>query len=115
MAQPPSEGGIAVERGQFAEQLAGAGKQDGMAVYQRLMGEIAGQGGFADAVRSDQHGIGRVLQEVERHQRLEGRPVDGGGPVPVEVAQRFEAPDMRALKAALQAAAGAFVLLPLDE
>jgi hypothetical protein len=36
-------------------------------MYQRLMGEIPGQGGFADAVRADQHGIGGVLQEVQRH------------------------------------------------
>src|SRR5208282_6187142 len=34
---------------------------------------------------------------------------------PVEVAQGLEAADMRALKATLEAAAGAFVLLPLDE
>ena len=83
-----------------------------MAVDHRLMGEIAGQGGFADAVRADQHGIGCVLEEVEGHQRLEGSPVDRGGPVPIEVAQRFEAADMGALKAPLEAAAGAFVLFP---
>ena len=86
-----------------------------MAVDHRLMGEITGQGGFADAIRADQHGVGRVLEEVEGHQRFEGCPVDGGGPVPVEVAQGFEATDMCALKATLEATAGPFFLLPFDQ
>src|SRR5271165_3747837 len=79
-----------------------------MAVDQRLMGKIAGQGGFADSVWADQQGVCRVLKELEGHQRLEGRPVDRGGPVPLEVAQGFEAPDTGALDAPLKAAAGAF-------
>src|SRR5258708_36810149 len=83
-----------------------------MTVDHRLMSEVAGQGGFADAVRADQHGVGCVLEEVEAHQRLESSPVDRRGPVPVEVAQRVEAADMGALKATLDAAPGAVVLFP---
>src|SRR5208337_2936590 len=74
VAQASAQGGVAVERGEFAEQLARAGEQHGMAVDQRFMGEIAGQGGFADAVRADQQGVGGILQKLEGHQRLEGRP-----------------------------------------
>src|SRR4029077_704060 len=115
MPQAAAQGGIAVERGQFTEQLAGGRKQNSMTVDDRLMGEIARQGGFADTVRANQHGVGCVLEEVEAHQRLEGSPIDRGGPVPVEVAQGFEAADMGALKAPLEAAAAAFVLFPADE
>src|ERR1700749_3027808 len=115
MSQPAAQSGIAVERGQFTEQLAGGGEQNSVTVDHRLMGEIARQGGFADAVRANQHGVGCVLEEVEAHQRLEGSPVDRRGPVPVEVAQRFEATDMGALKAPLEAATGTFILFPADE
>src|ERR1700733_8383701 len=94
MSQPAAQGGIAVERGQFTEQLAGGGEQNSMTVDHRLMCEIAGQGGFTDAVWANQHGVGCVLEEV---------------------AQGFEAADMGALKAALEAAAGAFILFPADE
>src|ERR1700684_3831851 len=107
MSQPAAQGGIAVERGQFTEQLAGGGEQNSMTVDHRLMCEIAGQGGFTDAVWANQHGVGCVLEEVEAHQRLEGSPIDRRGPAPIEVAQGFEAADMGALKAALEAAAGA--------
>ena len=47
-------------------------------------------------LRADQDGVGGILEEVERHQGIEGGPVDGGGPVPVEVAQRLEAADRAA-------------------
>src|SRR5271166_7005213 len=79
------------------------------------MGEIAGQGGFTNAVRPDQQGVGCVVEKVESHQRLEGPAIDGGRPTPVEVAQWFEAADMRALEATLEAASGAFFVLPVDQ
>ena len=58
MPEPPTERSIVVQRRQFAEQLAGGGEQHGVAVDQRLMSEIAGQGRFAEAVPTDEDGIG---------------------------------------------------------
>jgi hypothetical protein len=37
------------------------------------------------------------------------------GHAPIEVAERFEAPDMSVLEAALQASTSALLLLPFDE
>jgi hypothetical protein len=39
--QAPAQGGIAVERGELAEQLAGAGEQHGVTVDQGLVGDVA--------------------------------------------------------------------------
>ena len=72
MAQAAAQRGIAVERAEVAEQLAGAGEQDRVAVDQRLMGDVLRQGRLADAVRTDDDDIGGLLEEVERHQRLDG-------------------------------------------
>ena len=115
MPQAAAQGGIAVERGELAEQLAGAGEQHGVTVDHRLMGDVAGEGGFADPVGADQDGVGCVLEEVERHQRLEGCAVAAFGPVPIEVAERLETSDMSGAQAALEASASAFLLLPVDQ
>ena len=56
-----------------------------------------------------------VGEEVERHQRLEGGAVAALGPGPVEVGERLEAADMGGAQAALEAAAGALLLLPIDQ
>ena len=59
--------------------------------------------------------VGGVLEEVERHQRLEGGAVTAFGPGPIEVADGFEAADMGLLEATLQAAAGPLLLLPIEQ
>ena len=79
------------------------------------MGEIARQRGLADAVGADQHDVGRLLEEVERHQAFEGGPIGAGGPGPIEVAERLEAPDVGTSKATLQAAPGSPLLFPVEQ
>ena len=94
MTQPAAQSGIAVERAEIAEQLAGAGEQHGVARDQCLMGDVLGDHRLADAVRADEHDVGGVVEELERHQRVDGGAVAALGPGPVEVAERFEAADM---------------------
>ena len=79
---------------------------------QRLVGDVLRQGGLADAVGADQDDVGGLLEEVERHQRLDGGAVAALGPGPVEVAERFEAADPRLVQPPLQAAAVAFLFFP---
>ena len=115
MAQAATQRGIAVERAEIAQQLARAGEQDRVPLDQRLVGDVLGQGRLADAVGTDDDDIGGLLEEVERHQRLDGGAVAALGPVPVEVAQRLEAADMGGLQPTLQAAAGALLLFPVEQ
>ena len=115
MAQPAAQSGIAVERGEIAKHLARAGEHDGVALDHGLMGDIPRQGGLAGAVWAAEHGIGGFLEEAQLHQRFDAGAVASFGPVPVEVAQGFEAADMRGFQAALQAAAGAFLFFPSEQ
>src|SRR5258708_19691541 len=79
------------------------------------MGNILRQGRFADSVWADQDCVGGVVEEFERHQGFDGGLVAFLWPRPIEVAQRFEAADMRIFEAALQAAASALLLLPFHQ
>src|ERR1700688_2161097 len=115
MTQASAQGGVAVERGEIAEQLPGAGEQYGVSVDQRVMGDVARECRFADPVGTDHDDVGSVLEEVERHQGFEGRAVAAFRPCPIEVADGLEAADMSRAQSAFQAAAGALLLLPVDE
>ena len=115
MAQAAAQRGIAVERAEVAEQLSGGGEQHGVAGDQRLVGDVLCQGGLADAVGADQDDVGGLLEEVERHQRLDRGTIAAFGPAPVEVAERLEATDPRLLQPPLQAAAVAFLFLPAQQ
>ena len=44
MTKAPAQGGVAVQSGEFAEQLTGRGKQHGVAVNDRMVGDVARQG-----------------------------------------------------------------------
>ena len=49
------------------------------------MGDVLGNRGLADAICPDDDGVGRVIEEAEGHQGLDGGAVTFG-PGPVEVA-----------------------------
>src|SRR6516164_6477467 len=78
------------------------------------MGNVLRQGRFADSVGADQDCVGGIVEEFERHQGIDGGLVAFLSPRPIEVAQRFEAADMRIFEAALQAATCSLLLLPFD-
>ena len=115
MKQSAPQGGITVARTKIAEQLARAGEQNVVSLDQRLMGDVLGNGRLADTVWADQHDVGGVFEELQRHQRVDGGPIAAFGPRPVEVAKRFEAADMHGEQPAFQTAAGAFLLLPAEQ
>src|SRR5262245_50610472 len=93
MAQPPAQCGVAVTRSEFAYDVAGRCKQQGMAVANGWLVNILGDHRFAEAVGRDKDHVASVLEELERHQPLDSTSVTLLGPGPIEVAQRFEAPD----------------------
>ena len=59
--------------------------------------------------------VGGVLEELKRHQRINGGAVAAFRPAPVEVAQRLESADMGGAQSAFQAAAGALPFLPAQQ
>src|SRR4051794_25143430 len=85
-----------------------------MALDQGLVGDVLCQHRLADAVRADQHDVGGLAKELERHQRIDAEAIAALGPIPVEVAERLEATDMSRAQPSLQAAAGALLLLPAE-
>ena len=82
---------------------------------ERLIGEIARQRSLADAIGSNQHGVGAFVEEVEGREGFESGAVAALGPTPIEVAERFEAADAGVLEPAFQAAAGALGLFPIEQ
>ena len=70
---------------------------------------------LADTVRSDQHDVGGVVDEVEGHQIRHGGLVALLGPIPVEVGQGFEPTDVRRVQSSLQTALLALTFFPLQQ
>ena len=60
MAQAALQGGIAVQRAEIAQQLAGAGEQHSVTVDHCLMGDVLRKHRLADAVRADKHDDQRI-------------------------------------------------------
>ena len=79
------------------------------------MSDIAGQRRFANAVGDDQNDVARGLQEIELHQFFDQRLIALRGPGPVEIAQGFEATDMRSAETTFETTPGPFVFFPLDQ
>jgi hypothetical protein len=79
------------------------------------MSNVLGDHGFSDAVWPSENGISDFAEEVEGHEVFDGGAVALGGPVPVEITQRFEASDVSVPETAFQASAGTLLLLPLDQ
>jgi len=79
------------------------------------MRDILSDERLADSIRANQDDVGGLLEKVERHERFNGRTVTALGPLPVEVAERFEAADMGLFRATLQTAAGAFLFFPVEK
>ena len=100
-AQPVFESDGAVDGGEFAEQLSGAGEDGSVALDHSLMRDVLGDHGFADAVWPSENGIGVLADEVEGHEFLDSSAVALYRPVPVEVAQGLEPADAGSPEAAL--------------
>jgi hypothetical protein len=80
MAQPAPQSGIAVQRAEIAEQLARAGEQNIEPLERRLMGDVLRDRRFTDTVWPNQHDVGGVLEELQRHQRIDDGPITAFGP-----------------------------------
>ena len=81
----------------------------------RLVRDVLGDHRLAQALGGDQDEVAAGGEEVEAERGLDDGAVDGGGPGPVEGVHRGEATEATAEQAPLEAAAGAFLLLDLDE
>jgi hypothetical protein len=57
------------------------------------MGDVLRQHRFADPIRTDQHDIAGVIEELERHQPLDSGAVASFRPSLVEVVDRLEPAD----------------------
>ena len=70
---------------------------------------------FPNAVGPDEDHVRGVFQKLEGHERLNGAAIAPPGPLPVELAERFETPEQRALEPVFEAPAHSLVFLPLQE
>ncbi len=113
-AQPAGERDGGILRGEIVQHVGGEGKARAVAVQDRLVGEILEQHGLAQAVGADQHHVGRLGEEGEREQLLDGAAVALGGPAPVEVGDGLEGAQAGVIEAALERAAGAFGLFDVE-
>jgi hypothetical protein len=95
--------------------LAGAGEQHGVPLDQCPVGDVLRDGRFPDAVRANQNDVGGVVEELQRHRRVDGGPIATLWPGPVEIAKRFEPAEMGRAGAPLQTATGAFLFLPAEQ
>jgi hypothetical protein len=64
---------------------------------------------------AEEDDVGGIQDEAQAHQLLDGRAVALGRPVPIAVGQGFEAPQVGVAQAPFQAAAGAFLLFPIEQ
>jgi hypothetical protein len=71
------------------QHVGGESEAGRVAMQDRLMQEVFGEHRLADAVRTDQHDVGRLLDEAQGEEFLDERPVALGGPAPVEVRHRI--------------------------
>src|SRR5262249_2833064 len=101
-AQAPAQCGIALERGEIAEHVTVGGEQHGMSGGGGLGGEVLGAHRLARAVGRDQDDVAWLLEELERHQRLDRPTIALPGPSPIEVAQGLEGSDMGLCQAPLE-------------
>jgi hypothetical protein len=102
-------------RGQIVQHVGGEREAGGVAVQDRLMKEILRDHRFADAVRTDQHDIGRLLDEVQGEELFDQRPVALGRPAPVEADHRIVLLEPDGLQTSAQAAPRALGFLDLQQ
>ena len=86
-------------------------KRGGEAVEHGVVEEVFREHRLSDPVRSDEHDVGRVVDEGKREQLLDERSVDAFGPVPVEVGDGLEGADARVGSGVVQES-GVFVRGP---
>ena len=115
MAQAVTQGGVAVGAGQFVEHVAGGGEQDGVAGEQGLVGEILGDHGLADAVGADQDDVGGSARKSQAHSSSMAARSLCVGQCQSKSARGLKRAEASVAQTAFQAAAGAFLLFPVDQ
>jgi hypothetical protein len=70
---------------------------------------------LAETLRSDDHDVAGAVEEFETDRRIDGVAVDALGPGPVELGDRFEAAELTAFEAAVEAVLGALAKLGLRD
>ena len=98
-----AQGRVAVGAGRLVERPCGARERHGVAGAHGAIGDVARRHRLARAVGADPDRMGRGAQEVQPHRLLDGRALALGGPLPVEVGQRLEAPEVGVTRAARRA------------
>jgi len=115
VAEAALEAACRVLRGKVEQELSGGDEQDGVAGEHRLVRDVAGDHGLAQALRCDENDVARAVEEFEAERGLDGVAVDVLRPVPFVVGHRFEAADAAASKAPFEAALRAVLRLALGE
>jgi hypothetical protein len=96
------------------QHVGGGGEAGGVAAQYRLMQQVLGDHGLAEAVGADDHDVGGGFQEAEGEELIEERAIELLGPVVVEVGHGFEGAEAGVVHAAFEAATQPLALFDLQ-
>src|SRR5579872_2038429 len=97
------------------QHVGGGGEARGVAAQHRLMQQVLGDHALAEAVGTDDHEVGGLLEEAEGEELIEERAIELFGPLVVEVGHGLEGAEARVVHPALEAALQSLALLDLEE
>ena len=109
---------IAVELvviGEVVEHVGGTDEAGDMALHDGVVEEVLGEHGLADAVGTEEHDVGGVMEELEGEEFIDEGPVDSLGPQPVEVGEGFEGADAGVGQTPLEASSLSLGLFDVEE
>ena len=105
VAEAAFEGAGGLLSVEVEEEVGGGGEEGGVPGEDGLVGDVLGEHGLTQALRTDEDYVLAAGEEVEREDAFEGGTVQCGGPVRVPIGERFEASEACAGESALEAAA----------
>ena len=114
-AHAASESAGAILGREIGEHVAGAGESDGVAAYQSMVGDILEDHGLADAIGTDEDGVGAIVETGQSEELLNSRSVDLSGRGPIETVHGLEGADLGVANAAVQASALSLGFLDVEE
>ena len=108
MPEPSLEATGGVLGPEIEQHLGGGDVERRVALEDGLVSDVAGKHGFAEPLSGHKNQVLAVRDERSRQRALDGRSIDLGGPVPIELVDGLEAPELGVALASHERASFAF-------